>query len=65
MDLLMLQVKNGFCVYHKISLNIILDISNKVMIFSPDYTRIMRNLKNAEFTKQESSLFQKRYFIIV
>lgn len=38
MDLLMLQVKTGFCVYHKISLNIILDISNKVM----------RNPKNAE-----------------
>lgn len=50
----MLQVKNDPCVYHKISLNIILDTPNKVMIFSPDYTKIMRNLQNAEDNLQSS-----------
>lgn len=31
-----------------ISLNIILDTYNKVMVFSPDYRRIMKNLQNVE-----------------
>lgn len=54
MDLFNLQVKNGLCVYYEISLNIILDTYNKVMVFSPDYRRIMKNLQNAEDNLQHS-----------
>lgn len=43
MDLLMLTVKNGLCIFHNIALNTLLDTYNKVLIFSPNNSMIVGN----------------------